>query len=148
MAWFRINYKNRKKKTQETNLKAVQRENIEWLRWKYRNLSLQKNTTHYCFLLVTTTIDKNDSIEKAKGAWEDFRNDIKRKPETDRKYEDPERCIYVMWKDSQLFRCNNDKLNLSSLKRASSCIPVNRKGQQYKNYWAYIYRLVFDGILT
>lgn len=148
MAWFRRNNsKNRKKKTPETNLKVVQRENIEWLRWKYRNLSLQENTTHYCFLIVETIVDKNDSVEKAKGAWNDFRDDIKRKPETDRKYEDPERGIYVMWKDSKLLRCKNDKLNLSSLKKAASCIPMNRKGQQYKNYWAYIYRLVFDGIL-
>ena len=145
MAWFKWIYnKNRKKK--ETNLKVVHRENIEWLRWKYRNLSPHENTTHYCFVIVATIVDKNDSIEKAKGAWDDFRNDIKRKPERDRKFEDPERGIYVMWKDSQLLRCNNDKLNLTSLERASSCIPVNRKGQHYKNYWAYIYKLVSDGV--
>ena len=148
MAWFRwIKNKNRNKKSQESNLKVVQRENFEWLRWKYRNLSCQENTNHYCLLMVATIVDKNDPVEKAKGAWDDFIDEIKRKPETDRKYEDPERGIYILWKDSKLLRYKNDNLNLLSLKKAASCIPVNRKGQQYKNYWAYIYRLIFDGIL-
>lgn len=143
MAWFCwINKRYKKEENRQITLQDVRNSesNIEWLKWKYSNLSKHKIHKSVCLLCIHR-VEPQDTDDEANEEKEDFIEGIKKKPHKKREFINSKTGTHLLWNNGKLVRMNTEQVDWSCLKKTAS---------EYKiaaSYWAYIYMLVRDGIL-
>ena len=108
---------------------------IEWLMWKYKNLSKNRNNS-YC-LLALFIVEPNDTEEMAMEEKDEFIEGIKRKPSKKREYINYKTGTHLLWCNNKLIRLNSDKFDLTCFKETVT--QTKNTKIIVKTYWAYIY---------
>lgn len=141
-------HKNRNRENEDLNitLQDLRRRdvNIERLMWKYKIHTTKRTNAHVC-LLCKHIVELSDTDEEAAEEKNDFIEGIKRKPSKKREYVNYKTGTNLLWFNNKLIRMNSDKFDLVCFK--ATIKQVQKKERIIPSYWAYIYKLVTDGIL-
>lgn len=146
MIWFKRNKKRHKKNDNPLmSLEEfkVKKEDLEWLKWKYKNLRNHsfKATCLLCYHVVEPNCTEKEATEEK----QEFLDGIRNKPDRRREYINQKTGTHLLWVNKRLIRKNSERFDLVSFKNTINQIQQNSMLKQ--TYWAYIYKLVADGVL-
>jgi hypothetical protein len=145
MAWFGL-FKKKDEKYRIT-LEDVRNNtvNIDYLIWKYKNLSKRNDHHSVCLFLYSHVVEATDTDEEINKRKKEFVEEIKKKPSEKRQFINSKTGTHLLWDKDKLIRMDSDKIDWFCLK--DTITQIQKKEKINLHHWAFIYKLVKDGKL-